>query len=78
MILLELLDAATVAGMLDKSELWVKRQAKAGVLPHRRIGRAFKFTEQDIVDYIESARRGTRTIAQPVDGFAKKSQRRAS
>lgn len=45
-----------VAKILDKEPEWVAVQARAGRIPSRKIGRARRFTAQDVADYIEFLR----------------------
>lgn len=53
-----LMNAAQAAAWLgpDITEDWVRRKANAGEMPYRRVGRRLKFTEQDLLDYLESCR----------------------
>jgi len=53
-----LLTVADVARNLHKSQDWVTRQARAGVLPGRKVGRTWQFTEADVETYIDAAARG--------------------
>lgn len=52
----DLMDVATFAARIDKTPDWVTREASAGRIPSRKIGRARRFTEQDLADYLESTR----------------------
>jgi excisionase family DNA binding protein len=44
------------AAELGVSEDWLKREASAGRVPSRKIGRSRRFTQQDLDDYLESVR----------------------
>lgn len=73
----DLLSLADVGSMLDKSADWVVKQARAGVIPCRRIGRTYKFTEQDVYDYIEAAKQPGRLAAVPAaSGLTPRSRKR--
>ena len=69
-------DAAEFGRRISKSEQWVKRQAYAKRIPHRRIGQSVAFTEQDFEDYLASVRHGPRLTT--VDGFTQRSRKKAS
>jgi hypothetical protein len=49
-------DAAYVARELGKTELWVKRQARAGKLPHSRAGQSYFWDDEDLRAVKESLR----------------------
>ncbi len=53
-------DAAEFAARLadGHTAAWVLAEANAGRIPSRKIGRARRFTEQDLVDYLDSVREG--------------------
>jgi excisionase family DNA binding protein len=71
----DLLPVEAVAPLLGKGVDWVKRQARAGVIPCRRIGRSYRFTSQDIEDYIESAKQSGRAVTLPTNGTTPRSGR---
>lgn len=50
-----LFDAAQVAVILGKSERFVRDEANARRLPYVRIGRSLRFTERNLLDYIEGS-----------------------
>lgn len=50
-----LLTVTDVAAVLSKSEKWVTAAARDGVLPSRKVGRSYRFTEADIASYVEGA-----------------------
>ena len=50
----ELMTPAEFGNRIDKSADWVLRNYKG--IPHRRLGRSIRFTEQDLSDYLESRR----------------------
>ncbi|WP_433242686.1 helix-turn-helix domain-containing protein [Actinomadura nitritigenes] len=37
-----------VAPIIGKSARWLKEQARAGRIPHRRVGRSYMFASEDI------------------------------
>lgn len=41
-------DAAYVAREIGKTEQWVKREARAGKLPHSRAGRSYYWDDEDL------------------------------
>ncbi|GAB2722223.1 helix-turn-helix domain-containing protein [Kitasatospora kifunensis] len=43
---------ADVAKVLGKSEWWVKEQARRGRIPFTKPGRAYRFTEEQIVEIV--------------------------
>ena len=45
-----------VATILGKQSGWVVKAARAGKIPHEKVGRDYRFTPQDIADYLESVR----------------------
>lgn len=50
-----LLTVADVAAVLSKSEKWVTAAARDGVLPSRKVGRSYRFTEADVTAYVDGA-----------------------
>lgn len=50
-----LLTVADVAVLLSKSEQWVTAAARGGVLPSRKVGRSYRFTEADVAAYVDGA-----------------------
>lgn len=55
--------AAAVAELLHKSEPWVTATARAGLLPGRKTGRTWAFTDADIEAYLERVATGQATAA---------------
>lgn len=53
-----LLTPAQVAARLGKGKRWVEDQARAGKIPHRRIGRDIRFTEDDVAAFVASTATG--------------------
>lgn len=53
-----LLDAADVADMLGVPRTWVYAEARAGRLPHVRVGRYRRFRRQTIQEWIDAHERG--------------------
>lgn len=54
----QLLDAACVARILNVPRSWVWREARAGRLPHVRLGRYLRFSRPSIEAFIAEAERG--------------------
>jgi excisionase family DNA binding protein len=52
-----LLTCAQVGEVLGVSESWVRMEARAGRITHRRIGAQYRFTREDVDELIEHARR---------------------
>jgi excisionase family DNA binding protein len=53
-----LLDAAAVAEMLNVPPGWPLEQARAGRIPHVRLGRYVRFRESAIVAWVEELEQG--------------------
>lgn len=70
-----LLDVAQVASVLGLSEYQVRAAVAAGTLPHRRVGRFVRFTEDDLDTYL--ARIAVDTVAAP-SGQTSGSRRRSA
>lgn len=49
----DVLTPADVAERLTKSPQWVTTEARAGRLPGRKVGRTWRFTEADIIAYLD-------------------------
>ncbi|GHU56177.1 hypothetical protein FACS189442_4540 [Spirochaetia bacterium] len=47
-----LLTIKTVGGMLNTSEITIRRMLRRGELPHHRIGSRYLFTESDITEFL--------------------------
>ena len=58
-------DLPTAAKILGVSSCTLRRAVKAGKVPHRRVGGVIRFTEDDLVDYIEACRIGVRGVPEP-------------
>ena len=56
-----LLTAAEVAELLSVPKSWVYAEARAGRLPHIRIGRYRRFSPQSIEEWTKNLERGPRT-----------------
>jgi excisionase family DNA binding protein len=56
----KLLDAAGVAQLLAVPRSWVLEHARAGTIPHYRLGRYVRFDEDDVRAWVESCRQGGR------------------
>jgi excisionase family DNA binding protein len=55
-----LLDARAIAELLAVPETWVREHARAGTIPHVRLGRYVRFDEDDVLAWVESCREGGR------------------
>lgn len=61
----DLMDVPTFAARIGKTPDWVVREASAGRIPSRKIGRSRCFTEQDLQAFIDAAAyRATDPLAQ--------------
>jgi len=47
---------AEAAERLGVTTDWLRRRAAAGIVPSRKVGVYRRFTEQDLLDYLESVR----------------------
>lgn len=61
--MIEILTAASVAEMLHKSEPWVTAAARSGLLPGRKTGRTWAFTEADVQLYLDRVATGQANAA---------------
>lgn len=57
-----LLTADQAALLLGVPESWVREHARLGDLPHRRIGKHLRFTEDDIAAYIAASAHGPQPV----------------
>lgn len=48
----------TLADRLQLSEVTIRRGIRTGKIPHRRHGRAIRFSEEDVQAYLRSVRVG--------------------
>ena len=53
-----LLDARAAAELLSVPASWMLAQARAGKVPHVRLGRYVRFDEADLRAYLETRKRG--------------------
>jgi excisionase family DNA binding protein len=53
-----LLNAEDVAGLLNVPVSWVRRETRAGRLPHLELGRYRRYSEQAVLDWLETQRGG--------------------
>jgi excisionase family DNA binding protein len=53
----DVLTPADVAERFGKSESWVTAEARAGRLPGSKVGRSWRFTEVDLIEYLGRTRR---------------------
>lgn len=44
------------ARLLGKSEDWMRRAARRGDVPSRKVGRDRRFTDEDLTDYLDRVR----------------------
>lgn len=56
----ELMTTAEAAEKLGRSEDWLAKAARDGVVPSRKVGQKRRFLDQDLLDYLESVRQGIR------------------
>ncbi|OLZ72833.1 DNA-binding protein [Streptomyces sp. IMTB 2501] len=60
-----------IAEALGCSAWWVKDRARRGLIPHTRIGRAYRFTAEHLAETIRlHEERPTRSVSKAVDGPA--------
>lgn len=52
------LTVTQAAEQLDVTEQWLRKEAAAGRIPSRKVGRSRRFTEADLTDYLERVRQG--------------------
>lgn len=50
----EILTIHDVAKRMNVSKSWIYRKAKAGIIPHVRIGRTIRFIEKDLEAWINA------------------------
>lgn len=60
---LELLNLEEAALRLRVSVDWLKKAARNGTVPSRKVGQRRRFTPQDLADYLESVREGADRFA---------------
>jgi excisionase family DNA binding protein len=60
-----LFSLSTAAAVLAISSHTLRRLVQAGKIPHRRVGRAIRFCESDLVEYLEACRVGVQEPARP-------------
>lgn len=58
-----LVDAAVVAELLSVPKSWVLESARAGAIPHLKIGRYTRFDLNDVEAWLESCKQPGRPIA---------------
>jgi excisionase family DNA binding protein len=52
--------AGEIAELLNVPPTWVLEHARAGTIPHVRLGRYVRFDEKDVLDWVETCRHGGR------------------
>jgi len=73
----DFMTVAEFAARVDKTEAWVRAQARTGRITSLKIGRDWRFAESDLTAYIESCRfKAADPLAQTRTSRARK--RRAS
>lgn len=60
-----LLTADQAAVLLGVPESWVREHARTGDLPHRRIGKHLRFTEDDVAAYVAASAHGQKPRKTP-------------
>jgi excisionase family DNA binding protein len=55
-----LLTAKDVAALLNVPASWVLEHARAGTIPHVRLGRYVRFDEDEVRSWVETCRQGGR------------------
>jgi excisionase family DNA binding protein len=56
-------DADYIAELLDVPATWVREHARAGTIPHYRLGRYVRFRESEVLAWVdESLRAGGRPV----------------
>jgi excisionase family DNA binding protein len=55
-----LVDATVIAELLSVPETWVLERARAGTIPHYRLGRYVRFRVSEVLAWVEECRAGGR------------------
>jgi excisionase family DNA binding protein len=55
-----LLNATQIADLLGVPTTWVREHARAGTIPHYRLGRYVRFKEAEVLAWVETCRQGGR------------------
>jgi excisionase family DNA binding protein len=55
---LQLLDAKQLGALLNISEGWLKRKARAGEIPFIRLGKAIRFRRAEVEKWLEGQKQG--------------------
>ena len=55
-----LLTASEVGELLNVPSTWVLEHARAGTIPHVRLGRYVRFDEDDVLVWVKNCRKGGR------------------
>src|SRR4051794_29220216 len=63
-----LLHAAEVAALLQLPARTVRDRAAAGVIPHRRFGKHYRFSTSDVEQIVQTMERAPRTRQAPLPG----------
>jgi excisionase family DNA binding protein len=58
-----LVDAAAIAELLGVPTSWVREQTRAGAIPHIRLGRYVRFSEDVVRAWLEECSRPGRPVA---------------
>jgi excisionase family DNA binding protein len=59
----KLLDAGQVAELLNVPKSWVLESARSGAIPCVRLGRYVRFSESDVLSWLEQCKQPGRPIA---------------
>lgn len=59
-------DAEAVGAQLAMSPRWVLAEARAGRLPHYRLGRCIRFSPAEITTWLEDQHRDDRRVSDPI------------
>jgi excisionase family DNA binding protein len=58
-----LLEAKDVAELLSVPTSWVRQQARAGGIPHVRLGRYVRFERDAVLDWVGTCRQPSRPVS---------------
>lgn len=62
--------ADEAAEKLGVQPAWLVKMARRGVVPSRKVGQSRRFTDQDLLDYLESVREGVDPMARSTQSQA--------
>jgi excisionase family DNA binding protein len=58
-----LVSADVIAELLDVPATWVRQSARAGAIPHYRLGRYVRFREDEVIAWLAECREAGRATA---------------